>query len=175
MERKVILYIAMSLDGYIASTGDDISFLDLVNEPGEDYGYNAFYETVDTIIIGRKTYDKVLSFGIPFPHANKKTFVITHTAKDNENNITFYSASLQTLIKSLKTEDGNNIFIDGGAAIANEFMKLESIDEYIISIVPILLGEGISLFQTGRPKNNLKLLECKQFKSGLVQLHYVKA
>ncbi len=77
--RKVILYIASSLDGFIAKENDDISFLSVVEKKGEDYGYHAFIETVDTVIMGRKTYDKVLSFGIDFPHHDKKCYELTRT------------------------------------------------------------------------------------------------
>lgn len=77
MSRKVILYIAMSLDGYIAKEDDTIDFLSKVETPGEDYGYAEFTKTVDTIIWGRKTYDKVKLFGIDFPHQDKNVFVLS--------------------------------------------------------------------------------------------------
>jgi dihydrofolate reductase len=72
-ERKVILYIAMSLDGFIARTGDDLSFLSIVEKQGEDYGYRDFINTVDTVIMGRRTYDWVLTQVDEFPHADKDT------------------------------------------------------------------------------------------------------
>ena len=71
-DRKVILYIAMSLDGYIAKENGDISWLSVVEKQGEDYWYSKFINTIDTVVMGRKTYEKILSFGIEFPHKDKK-------------------------------------------------------------------------------------------------------
>ena len=170
--RKVILYIAMSLDGYIAKPNDNLDFLKMVEEKGEDYGYGDFICTIDTVIIGRKTYDWVLTQVPEFPHANEKTFVITRTPRTTEGNIIFYSNDLKDLIHQLKSEPGKNIFIDGGAEIVNILLKDRLIDEFYISIIPILLGEGVRLFKDGRPEQTLKLIETKSFQKGLVQLHY---
>jgi len=172
-KRKVILYIAMSLDGYIAKSDDDISFLSIVEQKGQDYGYAEFVKNVDTVIWGRRTYDQILSFGIPFPHPDKKVFVITRTAKPKKANVTFYSDSLKNLIENLKAQNGKNIYVDGGADIVNELMKQNLIDELIISIIPVLLGCGKPLFQQGRPENSLSLLSSIQYDKGLMQLHYV--
>jgi dihydrofolate reductase len=173
-ERKVFLYIAMSIDGYIATKDGDLSFLSIVEQANEDYGYAEFIKTIDTVILGRKTYDKVLSFGIPFPHADKKTFVITRTTKPKEGNITFYSGDLKELVVNLKKEEGKNIFVDGGAEVVNELMKQNLIDEYVLSIIPVFLGDGILLFKNGRPQTKMELVNSKQFEKGLVQLHYRK-
>ncbi|HNP99428.1 MAG TPA: dihydrofolate reductase, partial [Bacteroidia bacterium] len=76
-QRKIILYIACSVDGYIAGPNDNLDFLSMVERPSEDYGYQKFTDTIDAVIMGRKTYDKVLSFGIPFPHSGRNCFVVT--------------------------------------------------------------------------------------------------
>ncbi len=99
-ERKVILYIAMSLDGYIATETGNIDFLSLVEKEGEDYGYASFIETIDTVIMGRKTYDKIKSYDIPFPHSDKTCYIITHTAKPSEGSVHFYTGSIKSLITS---------------------------------------------------------------------------
>jgi dihydrofolate reductase len=137
MNRKVILYIACSLDGYIAKPNDDLSFLSIVQEDGEDYGYEAFVNTVDTVILGRKTYDWVMAQVPEFPHADKTTFVITRQAKPSVGNTHFYSGNLKELLTRLKAEEGKHIFIDGGAEIVNELLKDHLIDELIISVIPI--------------------------------------
>ncbi|HET6990434.1 MAG TPA: dihydrofolate reductase family protein, partial [Bacteroidia bacterium] len=165
-DRKVVLYIAMSLDGYIADKNGNLGFLSMVEKKGEDYGYAGFIETVDTVILGRKTYDKVLSFGIPFPHADKTTFVITRTPRSQTGNVVFYSGNLKQLIEELKKKKGKTIFVDGGAEIVNELMKQNLIDEFIISVIPVFLGDGIPLFKNGRPETTLKLLSSKQFEKG---------
>lgn len=170
--RKLILYIAASLDGYIATNAGDLDFLSAVEKPGEDYGYADFIAGIDTVILGRKTYEKVLSFGIPFPHADKKTFVVTRTEKPAEGTIVFYTKSLAELVSALKQENGKNIFCDGGGEIVHELLKQQLIDELIVSYIPVLLGEGIPLFKPGRPQQPLELVSAKSFEKGLVQLHY---
>lgn len=174
-DRKVILYIAMSLDGYIAKTDGDLGFLSIVEQEGEDYGYSSFIKTVDATIVGRKTYDKVISMGYDFPHSDKDTYIITRNPRSSIGTVKFYSGNLKELVVNFKSGKGKNIFIDGGAEIVNELLNENLIDEYIISIIPVLLGEGISLFKSGRPEIKVKLLHLKHFDKGLVQLHYVRA
>lgn len=175
MHRKVILYIAISLDGYIAKPNDDLSFLSIVQQDGEDYGYTDFVKSVDTVILGRKTYDWVMTQVPEFPHADKTSYIITRTARPSIGNTNFYTGKLNDLISRLKTEQGKNIFIDGGAEIVNELLKSDLIDEFIISIIPILVGNGIKLFKDGRPELKLELVSTKQFDKGLAQLHYKRA
>jgi dihydrofolate reductase len=173
-EKKVILYIAASLDGYIAKPNDDLSFLEIVQKEGEDYGYENFVNSINTVIMGRKTYDWVMTQVTEFPHQDKETYIITRTAKPNIGNINFYIGDLDKLIETLKTTEGKNIFIDGGAEIVNELLKLQLIDEFIISIIPIILGKGVKLFQNGFPEQRLELISSKSFEKGLVQLNYKK-
>lgn len=173
-KRKVVLYIAESLDGFIAREDNDISWLSIVEKLDEDYGYKEFIDTIDIVIMGRKTYEKVLSFGIEFPHKDKKCYVLSKTLRGTEENVQFYNGNINNLIKMLKGEDGKNIFIDGGAEVVREFRSKNLIDEYIISIVPILIGKGIRLFKDTDTENKLKLVQSKVFDSGLVQLRYEK-
>ncbi len=170
--RKVIVYIAMSMDGYIAKPNDDLSFLSVVEQEGNDYGYAEFVKTIDTVIVGRKTYDWVMSKVATFPHENKETFVITRTARPSEGNINFYSGNINDLVVSLKEIEGMNIFIDGGAEVVNMLLQYRLVDEFIISVIPILVGDGTRLFASGAPEQNLKLLYTEQFDTGLLQLHY---
>lgn len=175
MSRKVVLYIAMSVDGYIAKHDDDLSFLSMVEKEGEDYGYGEFINSVDAVIVGRKTYDKVLSMGFDFPHADKDAYIITRTPRPAIGSVKFYTGSLKDLIHQLKSQEGKNIFCDGGAEIANELLRENLIDELIISVIPILLGDGIRLFKDGRPEHTLELVSVKSFEKGLVQLCYRKS
>ena len=174
IERKVILYIAMSLDGYIATESNDLDWLSIVEIPNEDYDYEKFVQGVDTVIMGRKTYDKVLSFGINFPHKGRKCYVISRSRTGFDGNVEYYSGNLKNLIEDLKNRDVCNIFIDGGAEIVNELLKIDMIDEFVISIIPIFLGSGIRLFKDGRHYQRLNLKSTKEFTSGLVQLRYEK-
>jgi dihydrofolate reductase len=172
MNRKVILYIATSLDGYITQPNDDLSFLSIVEQEGQDYGYADFIKTVDTVIVGRKTYDKVISMGFDFPHADKDAYIITRTPKPSIGSVKFYTDDLKSLIDKLKSENGKNIFCDGGAEIVNELLKNDLIDEFIISVIPILVGNGTKLYKDGRPEQKLELVSVKSFDKGLTQLHY---
>ena len=175
MGRKVILYIATSLDGYIAQPNDDLGFLSVVEQEGQDYGYADFVKTVDAVIVGRKTYDKVISMGFEFPHADKDAYVITRTARPGIGSVKFYTGDLKPLIDRLKSEKGKNIYCDGGAEIVHELLKDDLIDEFIISVIPIFVGNGTKLFKDGRPEQKLELLSVKSFDKGLTQLHYKRA
>jgi dihydrofolate reductase len=107
-----------------------------------------------------------------FPHADKNSFIITRTTKLSIGNTNFYTGTLKDLISTLKVEQGKNIFTDGGAQIVNELLKDNLIDEFIISVIPILVSNGTKLFNDGRPEEKLELISTKHFDKGLVQLHY---
>jgi dihydrofolate reductase len=172
MGRKLILYIAMSLDGYIAGKNDDLGFLSAVALEGEDYGYNDFIKTIDAIIIGRKAFDKVISMGFEYPHQDKDVYIISRHPRPAIGNFKYYTDNLKELVLKLKSEQGKNIFCDGGAEITNELLSENLIDEFVISIIPVILGEGTPLFKKGRTELKLRLINSKQFEKGLVQLHY---
>ncbi|WP_025763994.1 dihydrofolate reductase family protein [Dyadobacter tibetensis] len=172
--RKVAIFIAMSLDGYIAKPNDDLSFLKQVEKENEDYGYAQFTDRVDTILIGKRTYDYVVrEIGAShYDNGERDVYVWTSTARPSTGRVQFYSGSLPELVSRLKAEPGKDIYCDGGAEIITELLKHNLIDEFIISVIPILLGEGVSLFKDGRPEQNLEFISSKSFETGLVQLHY---
>ncbi len=172
--RKLSLFIATSLDGYIAKPNDDLSFLKIVEKEGEDYGYAAFTSTIDTIIIGRKTYDYVLKEigSSHYDNGQRDVYVITRTARPSVGKTKFYSGNLTELVEQLKSESGKNIYCDGGAEIVNELLKNDLIDELTISIVPILLGNGTRLFKDNRPEQQLEFVSTNSFDTGLTQLYY---
>lgn len=172
--RKLSLFIATSLDGYIAKPGDDLSFLKTVEKEGEDYGYAEFTANVDTLILGRKTYDYVVrEIGAShYDNGQRDVYVITRTEKPKIGKTTFYSGSLTELVHQLKSENGKNIYCDGGAEIINELLQHDLIDEFIVSVIPILLGSGTGLFKDHRPEQQLDFVSTKSFDTGLVQLHY---
>jgi dihydrofolate reductase len=172
-QRKVILYIAMSLDGCIAKSDGDISFLSMVEKEGEDYGYSDFLRTIDTVIIGRKSYDKIIGMGYEY-HTDKDVYIITRTERPAGGAFKYYTGSLKKLISELKNKHGKNIYCDGGGEIVNELLRDNLIDEFIISVIPIILGDGISLFKKGIPEMNLKLISSAEYDKGLVQLHYTR-
>ncbi len=162
----------MSLDGYIAKPDGNISFLDQMNQESEDYGYSAFIENVDTVILGRKTYDKLTSMGVETPYDERDVFVLTRNRQNTKGKTIFYSGDLNELINALKSRNGTNIYCDGGAETIQQLLRAQLIDEMVISVVPVLLGEGIRLFDNTYPQQSLKLIGSKSFEKGLVQLHY---
>ena len=172
--RKLLLFIATSLDGYIAKPNDDLSFLRLVEKEGEDYGYAEFTANIDTIILGRKTYDYVLKEigSSHYDNGERDVFVITRTSRPSTGRTTFYTGNLVELVLRLKSGSGKNIYCDGGAEIINELLQYDLIDEFIISVIPILLGNGTRLFIDGRPEQQLQLVSSKTFDTGLAQFHY---
>jgi dihydrofolate reductase len=172
--RKLSLFIATSLDGYIAKPNDDLSFLKLVEKEGEDYGYTEFTNTIDTLIIGRKTYDYVLKeIGAShYDNGQRDVYVITRNERPQVGRTSFYTGNLAKLVERLKSEKGKNIYCDGGAEVINELLKHDLVDEFIISIIPVLLGDGVRLFKDGRPEQTLEFITVKTFETGLTQLHY---
>jgi len=175
-ERKLILYISMSLDGFLATKDDDLSWLSMIEKKGEDYGYEALQKRVDTYIVGRKTYDVVLKLtGGVFPQSEQyKCFVITRQEHKSKNGLTFYNGDIADLINKLKREKGKDIYCDGGGQIVKLLMDKNLIDEYIITIIPIILGDGKRLFLGQTASTKLKANGCKYFDTGAIQLHYEK-
>lgn len=171
MSRKLILYIAMSIDGYIAKKDDNLDFLSMVEVPNEDYGYADHLQNIDTIIWGRKTFDKVISFGKGIPNKDKKIFVISRSKQGKDENAE-YANNLIDLVTTLKQQEGKDIYCDGGAEIVYELLHHRLIDRIIISIIPHLLGDGIRLFKDNNIEQQLTFKRSISYPTGLVQLWY---
>jgi dihydrofolate reductase len=172
--RKLSIFIATSLDGYIAKPNDDLSFLKIVEKEGEDYGYAEFTANIDTIILGRRTYDYVLKEigSSHYDNGERDVYVITRTERPKMGRTTFYTGNLADLVKQLKSKNGKNIYCDGGAEIINELLQQDLIDEFTISVIPILVGNGTKLFKDNRPEHQIELVSAKSFDTGLTQLYY---
>ena len=170
MNKKVILYIAMSLDGFIARKNGAVDWLDAFNTPPEDYGYKDFLKSIDTVIMGNTTYEQVLTFG-DFPYKNKNCYVFAHKSKKDDN-VTFVSKKCKTFIEGLSTSEHTKIWLVGGANLVNQFMQSGLIDEFIISIIPTVLGEGIPLFSKNNKEVPLTVMNTKSYDSGIVQIKY---
>jgi dihydrofolate reductase len=165
--RKVVLFIAISLDGFIAGPNDEIDWL---FDDG-DYGYKAFYETVDTIVMGRRTYDMALKFG-EWPYRGKETLVFSRQQRENTEDVSFVSGDVQTLGAVLKSRDGGTIWLVGGGDLNTQFFRAHFVDEIVISIHPIILGSGIPLLSQEVMRVPLELVKHHIFDNGLVQLHF---
>ncbi|MBD2532668.1 dihydrofolate reductase [Nostoc flagelliforme FACHB-838] len=169
---KVTLYIAASLDGYIARSDGGIDWLSILDIEGEDYGYSDFYESIDAIVLGSKTYEVGLGFD-QWPYPEKKSFVFTqrHLQSDRDD-VVFVSGSVKQALADIKAQGLENIWLVGGGELINSFLQHSLIDEYIISTIPIILGGGIYLFPPPTPEEKLELISSKQYPNGLLQTHY---
>ena len=174
--RKLVLYISMSLDGFLAKENDDLSWLSIVEKEGEDYGYGKMMERCDAYIVGRRTYDVVLGLtGGEFPQSKMfECYVITRQEIESKSGVKFYNGDLEALVQKLKSKPGKDIYCDGGGQIVKMLMEKNLIDEYIVSVIPTVIGSGKRLFKGGINGLNIDLIESKQFESGLAQLRYKK-
>jgi dihydrofolate reductase len=175
---KCSVFIATSLDGYIARRDGSIDWLESF-EPveGEDYGYRAFMDSVDTIVVGRNTFDTVAAF--PFwPYEDKRVVVLTsrpvvlpaHAPPAGISAV----ADVQALYTSLEAEGADRVYVDGGKTI-QQFLSAGLIDDLTITVLPILLGGGIPLFGAMGAEQRLQLAESRAYPNGFVQGRYACA
>jgi dihydrofolate reductase len=167
--RKIKLFIASSLDGFIARQDGSIDWL----FTDADYGYSDFLKSVDTVLMGRKTYDKVLTFG-QYPYKDKKNYVFSQNprSKRRHNGVEFI-ADIVEFGRDLAKSNGEDIWLVGGSDVISIFLNANLLHEIILSIHPIVLSKGIPLFKNVRMPVNLKLQNSIPYENGLVQLHYI--
>ena len=166
---KVSVYIATSADGYIARDDDRIDFLDRV-QGADDYGYAAFFASIDTLVMGRSTYDVVLGFA-DWPFAGKRVVVLTNRDFESRHGEERHAGELAPLLERLAGEGARHVYLDGGQVVQQGLAE-GVVDELTISVVPVLLGSGRSLFRRGLPERGLALSSAESYASGLVQLRY---
>jgi dihydrofolate reductase len=169
---KTILYIASSLDGYIAGKNDDLSWLDPYQTV--DYAFDAFFSTIGSIIEGRRTYDIEIRNGWEPPHP-VPLFVLTRSApqkKPARPEVVFTHDDIAVVLAAAQEKSGpKDVWIEGGAEVAQQFLDRSLIDLIMLTLVPVFLGQGIRLFENTQPLS-LTLLDVKRFDRGLVQLVY---
>lgn len=149
MQNNNYVFIATSLDGYIADKDGGIDYLNSIPNPDNlDMGYNTFTEKIDAIVMGRATYEKVMSFGILWPYT-KPVFVVSNSFKslpsELDGKAEIITGTLQDILNRIHARSYSNLYIDGGQLIQS-FLKEDLIDEMILTTIPILLGGGIPLF-----------------------------
>lgn len=174
---KIILYIAKSLDGYIAKPNGDLEWLTSFPAPASgDYGYAALLDSIDTIIMGRKTYHELLGFGIEWPYSGFNTYIVTsNKALEIKSPDTFLiTENIAERVAELTKKATKNIWLVGGGELVTAFLDHALIDTMIISIVPTILGEGIPLFAGKPTSSNWVLTNTEAFNTGLVNLTYQK-
>jgi len=170
--RKVKFSIANSLDNYIARK-DGASDWILGGEEAAS-AMTEFWQNIDAVVIGRKTYEPVLKSGSPFPSfPGVKNYVLSHTLKESSNkNVEIVREDAVAFIRKLKTQEGKDIFVMGGGLLARPLFEANLIDEVGVNIHPMLLGSGIPVFHEMRHQIDLELIECNTFKNGCVSIRY---
>ena len=164
------VFIAVSVDGFIARPDGSIDWLEAVHVEGEDYGYSHFASSVDVLVMGRNTYEVALGFDV-WPYTGKRVIVLTHRLADPRNGEELFDGSPADLVERLRREGARRAYVDGGNVI-RQFLAAGLIDDLTLSVIPVVLGSGIPLFANGGPTQRLTLEETRAFPSGLAQLRY---
>ena len=170
--RKVKLFTAATLDGYIAGPDGEIGWL----EAGADldYGYRDFYTSIDTTLMGNSTYKLTLTFP-KFPYPDKANYVFTRgTPPPNTSNVRYVSGDIAAFVRSLKQETGRDMWLVGGGQVNTVMLNEGLIDEMILTIFPLVLGEGIPLFAPGAARSLFKTVGCETYETGLIQWRLVR-
>ncbi|NQT58903.1 MAG: dihydrofolate reductase [Bacteroidetes bacterium] len=177
MNHRVSVFISTSLDGFIARTGGELDWLDAANATvpeGEDCGFQAFFESVDVLIMGRKTYEKVLQFDT-WGYGNKCVIVLSRNTveipAELAPKVTHSSEFPKELCERLSKEGAKRLYIDGGVTI-QRFLAEGLIDDLTITIIPVILGSGIPLFGKLEKDISLTTIAAKTYDFGFVQLTY---
>lgn len=166
---KISIYIATSIDGYIARKDNSLDWLDRVGGFDEDYGFEKLLGSIDALIIGRKTYEVATT--VPEPYPGKRVVVLSKSLGSVRSDMELYQGDLGELVRKLHKEGIKHIWVDGGSTIS-QFLSSKLVDEMTLSIIPVILGSGIPLFQVITKEIPFRLISSQGYRSGLVQLHY---
>jgi dihydrofolate reductase len=170
-KRKLVLFTAVSLDGYIATEEHNLDWLFAVEGEG-DNGVSRFYDTVDTLLIGRTTYDWIMEQeNGEFPYKDRECYVFSRSEKGNTEYVTFTNEDTASFVERLKSKDGKNIWLVGGGVLLQSFLQERLLDEIIVTVAPIILGRGIPLFRDLDFQTSLSLREITRYNQ-FVELHY---
>lgn len=168
--RKIVCYIAASVDGYIATPDDSLDWLRRTEGEG-DAGYSEFMATIDTLVCGRRTYDWVVEKEGGFPYKEQTCYVFTSSSHEKRNHIHFINENVRLFADRLKSQEGKNIWLIGGRRLLHEFLKERLVDEFIISIAPVVIGKGIPLFKEMDFEIDFTLKSVRRY-GQFAQLHY---
>lgn len=160
-DNKTILYIAMSLDGYIARLDGSVDWLFDVEGDGGDNGYADFYQTVGSVVMGRNTYEEVLTLSEEFPYADRPTYVLSRSEQPPAPHVQFTTETVDTLIPRLKQNSDGDVWIVGGGILVEAVLAQKLLDKIEVAIIPKVLGEGIPLFPTGTVPSQFKMIRTQ--------------
>jgi len=174
---KTVLYIATSLDGFIARPDGNIDWLTSVPAPETgDYGYAEFLNSIGTTIMGRRTYDEIIGFDIEWPYNGIDSYVVTNNRELKIQSPETYivTEKIKELVAEIKRKSKKDIWLIGGGQVITTFINENLLDKMIITVIPKIIGEGIPLFAGKTKETNWKLIDLKSFDTGVVNLTYEK-
>ena len=172
---KITLYIASSLDGFIADANGGVDWLP--HDDADDYGYAEFYRQVDALAMGRRTYDQIRGFG-EWPYPGKPSYVFTGqppagaALADTPPGVRFVQTGPAGFAATVAARYSGTVWLVGGANLADQFRREGLIDEYRIFVIPIILGRGVPLFDGAAPPTALRLDGAQTYGNGMVELRY---
>ena len=171
--RKVIVHIGTSADGYIARPDGDLEWLTSRPAPKGFYGMNAFMKSIDTKVLGRKTYDVSRRMGAKFDSSDRHIVFSRHPPPaDAPSGVEFVSEAIGPFMGRLREQTGKDVWLMGGGDLIASFLDAGAIDEFVITVAPVFIGEGIPLIARRHRNVPLDLLSSERFENGVVQLHY---
>lgn len=166
MTRRFILYVAISADGFLARHDDDVAWLDAFTG---DYGMREFYGSIDTVILGRKTWEVGRRLGME-AYEGVTNYVLSRTKPDSDK--VLHATDAVTLVRELRAKEGKDVWLCGGAEIFGTLLDANEIDEIALHVIPVVIGEGIPLFSPKRREVRLELIASDAFNDGVVRLRY---
>jgi dihydrofolate reductase len=174
--KKIILYIAASLDQRIAEPDGGLEWLTGFPNPEKtDYGYKDLLNEVDTVIMGGKTYRELLAMDVIWPYPNQQTYVVSHHEWTVKENIGFITENIVETISELRNREGKEIWLVGGGELVSMLLEANLIDEMRITYIPVILGKGIPLFPEQRKESQWELSGTKTYNSNVLMVEYRRA
>jgi dihydrofolate reductase len=172
--RNVIVHIGTSADGYIAGPNGDLEWLTSRPAPAGFYGMNAFMRSIDTKLLGRKTYELSLRMGATFDSEKSRSIVFSRQAPpaNAPSGVEFVSGAIGPFVSRLRKHPGKDIWLMGGGELIASFLDEHAVDQFVISVVPVFIGDGIPLIARRHRHVPLDLQSVERFEDGVVQLHY---
>ncbi len=172
--RKIKLFIAASIDGNIAESDGGLDWLMKYPVNSEtNYGYDDFFNSIDTVIMGGRTYRDILNMDFTWPYKDKTTYVLTRNSQKSKDDIHFISDNIIEFVSELRNEGRKDIWLVGGGEIISLFLSHELIDEMIITTIPVILGDGIALFPKISKDSKWETIDFQKYSNDVTQVHYV--
>lgn len=174
--KKVKIYIAVSLDGFIARSNGELDWLnEFPNPGGNDYGYKELMESIDYIVMGGKTYREILNMDFEWPYENKTTYIVSHSNANltPTKDVKFITENITENISQLKEQSGKDIWLVGGGQLITLCLNHDLVDEMQLCYIPKILGKGIPLFPNQPKESKWKPIQSTVYDSGIVKIDYI--